>query len=255
MHDFESDELVRPDTLKKLATYDTPTICNVIELFEIRPRNTGYMDGRIRAAFHDLPPAVGYAATASFRSAEQYADSTIYEKLERQLKLMAHLPGPAFIAFQDIDDPAVGATFGEVMCSTYQAFGAVGLVTSGGGRDMEQVRALSFPVFTGTTICSHAYCNIVDIGIPIRLGGLLVHYGDLLHGDANGITSIPLSIASEVADVADEFMAAELNVLDYNKSRDDKSIQDFLEQIKRMGDEISKLTKQVSRSRGGHCDA
>ena len=55
-------------TLGKLAQYDTPTICNVIELFEVRPQESGYMDGRIRAAFPELPPMVGFAATASFRT-------------------------------------------------------------------------------------------------------------------------------------------------------------------------------------------
>ncbi len=55
------------DTLRKLARYDTPTICNVIELFDIRPRDVGYMDHRIKAAFPDFPPMVGYAATATMR--------------------------------------------------------------------------------------------------------------------------------------------------------------------------------------------
>ena len=55
-------------TLAKLARFDTPTICNVIELFDIRPRNRGYMDGRIKCNFPELPPIVGFACTASFRS-------------------------------------------------------------------------------------------------------------------------------------------------------------------------------------------
>ena len=41
------------------------------------------------------------------------------------------------VVFQDLDDPPVSATFGEGMCSTYQAFGSVGLITSGGGRDIQ----------------------------------------------------------------------------------------------------------------------
>ena len=57
-----------PEILQKLKSYDTPTICNVIELFEVRPRNAGFMDCRIKAAFPELPPMVGFAATASFRS-------------------------------------------------------------------------------------------------------------------------------------------------------------------------------------------
>ena len=58
-----------PQVLEKLRKFDTPTICNLIELFDIRPRNLGYMDARIKAAFPEMPPMVGFAATATFRSA------------------------------------------------------------------------------------------------------------------------------------------------------------------------------------------
>ena len=62
------------EVLKLLAKYDTPTISNVIELFEVRPRNTGYMDGRIRACFPEMPPIVGYAATATMRTSHARAE-------------------------------------------------------------------------------------------------------------------------------------------------------------------------------------
>ena len=116
--------------LTDLAKYDTATICNVIELFNVRPHSAGFMDGRIRAAFPELPPAVGYASTATFRSAEPPRSGNIYGELDAQLQHFSTLPGPAIVVFQDLDDPPVGATFGEIMCSVYQAFGAAGLVTS-----------------------------------------------------------------------------------------------------------------------------
>ena len=131
--------------------------------------------------------------------------------------------------FQDLDDPAVGATFGEVMCSTYKAFGSVGLITSGGGRDLLQVKALGFPVFTASTICSHAYCQTLDVGTPVRVGGLVVHTGDLLHGDANGVTNIPLELAAEVADAAAELVAAENHILDYVKGSGPKDVRQLAE--------------------------
>jgi len=193
---------ITQETLDKLARFDTPTICNVIELFEVRPRDRGFMDGRIRACFPELPPMVGFAATAAFRSSGEPAGGDAYGGFVEQVRTFADLPGPAVVVFQDLDDPPVGATFGEVMCSVYRAFGSVGLVTNGGGRDLLQVKALNYPVFTGATICSHAWCHILHIGLPVHVGGLVVRQGDLLHGDANGVTSIPLEIAADVADVA-----------------------------------------------------
>jgi len=233
-------------TLDKLARYDTPTICNVIELFDVRPRNTGYMDGRIRAAFPAMPPMVGFAATAAFRSATAACDAA-YDALEAQARQMESLPGPAVVVFQDLDDPPVGATFGEVMCSTYKAFGSVGLVTSGGGRDLAQVQALNYPVFTGSTICSHGYCHMLHLGLPVRVGSLMVNQGDLLHGDANGVTSIPLEIADEIPDVAAELVAAEEIVIGYNKAPGAKSRSELADRLAAMKDAMAQLRKRVAR--------
>jgi regulator of RNase E activity RraA len=244
-----STPTVTAATLKKLAKYDTPTICNIIELFEVRPDTSGYMDRRIQAAFPEMPPAVGYATTASFKSSTpQKAGS--YASLDSQVAEFAKLPGPAFVVFQDHDEPAVGATFGEVMCSTYKAFGAVGLITSGGGRDLLQVKALGFPVFTGCTIVSHAYCQIFDVGAPVEAGGLKVQTGDLLHGDANGVTNIPLDLAAEIADVADEFIAAEGHVIEYAKAAGAKDIAELAARRAAMGAAVAKIRQRVTRRRG-----
>jgi regulator of RNase E activity RraA len=219
---------LNPATLAKLRKFDTPTICNVVELFEVRPRNAGYMDGRIRANFPELPPMVGFACTAAFRSDAPPKGGDAYGSVERQLEAFAALGGPAVVVFQDLDDPPVSATFGDGMCSTYQAFGSVGLITSGGGRDIEQVHALRYPVFSSTSICAHGYCHLLHIGLPVRVGGLMVNHGDLLHGDLNGVTSIPIEIAADVADLAEEFAAAERIVLDYVQTPGQKTTAGFV---------------------------
>ena len=206
--------MIAQQTLQKLQKFDTPTICNLIELFDVRPRNVGYMDARIMAAFPEMPPIVGFAATATFRSGAPPAKGDAYGDLTQQVERFAGLSGPPIVVFQDLDDPPVAATFGEVMCTIYQAFGAVGLITSGAGRDLDQVRAIGFPVFTGGTICSHAYNHIPQIHVPVRVGGLAVYPDDLLHADRNGVTNIPLDIADEVAGIGDEFVAAEAIVLE-----------------------------------------
>src|SRR5262245_59518924 len=109
------------DLLTRLAKFDTPTICNIIELFDVRPRNVGFMDGRIQSNFRELSPMVGYAATACFRSDAPPMGGDAYGSIQAQLDQFAKLPGPAVVVFQDLDDPPVSAVFGEVMCSTYKA--------------------------------------------------------------------------------------------------------------------------------------
>ncbi len=204
-----------PAVLDALRRFDTPTVCNVLELFDHCPRTSGYMDGRIKACYPHLPPMVGYAVTATFRAAAPPRQGDVYAGLEKQVRLLASLPGPKVVVFQDLDDPAVAATFGEVLASTYKAFGCVGLVTGGAGRDLEQVQALDFPCFTAGTICSHGYCQIVDLGEPVRVGGVWVNQGDLLHGDRNGVAVVPHELAAAVVEGCPGFAEAEAVVLDY----------------------------------------
>lgn len=160
---------------------------------------------------------VGYATTATFRSAAPPRAADAYASLEGQIKAFAEIAAPPVVVIQDLDDPPAAAVFGEILCSSYRGFGAAGLVTSGAGRDLEQVRALKFPVFTGGTLAAHGYCHFLDVNVPVRIGGVVIQPGDLLHGDANGVTTIPRSIASAVARACSEFIAAEQCVLDYVK--------------------------------------
>ena len=76
------------------------------------------------------------------------AGGDAYGTMDKQIEQFQKLPGPAIVVFQDLDSPSISATFGEVMCSVYQGFGSTGLITSGTGRDLEQVKALKYPVFT-----------------------------------------------------------------------------------------------------------
>jgi regulator of RNase E activity RraA len=201
------------ELLTALKKIDTPTICNAIELYAVRARNTGFTDGRIKAAFPEFPPMVGFATTATFRSAAPPPDADLYTTISGQVNRFAEIPEPRIVVFQDLDEPPAAATFGEVMCTIYQTFGCAGLITSGGGRDLPQVRALQFPVFLGSTICSHGYCHLLDINVPVQVGGLTIHPGDLLHGDCNGVTVIPEKIAASLPQTCEEFAVIEEQLL------------------------------------------
>lgn len=230
--------------LEQLRKYDTPTICNVVELWDLRPRVAGYTDARIQACYPKLPPMVGYASTATFRSASPPRSGNAYAGLGDQVAAFAELPGPPVVVFQDLDSPAAAATFGEVMCTTYKSFGAAGLITSGAGRDLDQVEALNFPCFTAGTICAHGYCHILQVGIPVHVGGVMIHNGDLLHGDRNGVTTIPHEIASEVAPACAELMAAEQIILDYLRAGK-PDVKKFAEARKESQERINALGKRL----------
>lgn len=232
--------------LKGLARFDTPTVCNVIELAGLRSKASGYADSRLQACFPELPSMVGYATTATFRSAMPPPDGAAYGGIEEQLETFAGMPGPAVVVFQDLDDPPAAATFGEILCTTYQRFGAVGLVTSGTGRDIQMVEPLRFPCFVTGTQGAHGYCHFPQLGIPVRVCGLVIRPGDLLHGDRNGLTVIPPEIAPVLERECDAFMAAEAVILDYLKGTDSPKVADFAAARKECGRQIREIGARLS---------
>jgi regulator of RNase E activity RraA len=243
---------ITAEELEMLKKVDTPTVCNVIELFDYRPHNTGYMDARIQAAYPELPPMVGYATTATFRSAGPPIKGGGYAGLDGQIARFKDVREPRVVVFQDLDNPSAAATFGELMCGVYKTFGCVGLITSGAGRDLQQVRPLNFPVFTSGTICSHGYVHILEAHVPVHVGGIMIYPGDLLHGDCNGVTTIPNEIASEVARLCAGFMEAEGYIIEFIKKGqpDPKALADSREKCRAKTQELRERAKTFMAKMG-----
>jgi regulator of RNase E activity RraA len=118
------------------------------------------------------------------------------------------------------------------------------LITSGAARDLDQVRRLGFAAFSSGTICAHGYTHLTSVNSPVRVGGLEVYPGELLHADANGVASIPLEIASEVPEIAAEYTKAESIVLEYLKA-ENPTLKGFADARAAMSDAIATLGRRV----------
>src|SRR5258706_12612530 len=120
--------------MEALRNLSTPTVANAIELFNVRPRNEGFLAPEIRCLFPDLGVMVGSAVTARF-AARQPATrpGSRYESW----KYILEMPAPRVLVLQDMDEPpGVGAFIGEVMTTIHQRLGCVGAVTNGCMRDL-----------------------------------------------------------------------------------------------------------------------
>jgi regulator of RNase E activity RraA len=51
------------------------------------------------------------------------------------------------------------------------------------------------------TICAHGYCHTPQVHVPVHVGGIVIYPNDLLHADRNGVTTIPIEIAAEMAKI------------------------------------------------------
>jgi len=97
--------------LEKLRTFDTPTICNLVELFDVRPRDTGYMNARIKAWFPEMPPMVGFAATVTVRASAPPQEGGVRTSLADLIDRFEDLSGSPMVVIQDLDNPVIGPTY------------------------------------------------------------------------------------------------------------------------------------------------
>jgi regulator of RNase E activity RraA len=204
--------------LDALKRFDSPTLSNAIETFEVRPRDEGYMSMEIRCIFPELGPMVGYAATGTIRAKSDlrrpaHGDQSALYRHVREV------PGPRVVVVQDLDEPpGHGSLWGEVNATIFGAFGCAGCVTDGCVRDLKEARAMGFHFFARGPGVSHAYVRVESAGRPVTVGGLRVSPGDLLHADQHGVLLIPREIAGEVPAAAARVFAAEQGLLSWVRS-------------------------------------
>jgi regulator of RNase E activity RraA len=196
--------------LENLRAIDSCTVANAIETFDVRLRNTGFADSRIRCIFTEFPPMIGYAATARIRTSEPPMEGHSYHERTDWWEHVLSIPKPRVIVVQDIDDhPGRGSFVGEVHANIFLALGCVGLVTNGAVRDLPPVRATKFHLFAGCISVSHAYAHIFDFGGVVEVGGLRIQPGDLIHGDRHGVQTVPQEIADKIPAAAKQILEKE----------------------------------------------
>jgi RraA family protein len=91
------------------------------------------------------------------------------------------------------------AVIGEIMAGWAARRGIAGLVIWGAIRDSAEIRDGAFPVFAcGVTHRGPYKDGPGEINVPIALGGMPVHPGDVVVGDADGVVAVPLAHAEAV---------------------------------------------------------
>lgn len=198
------------DALRKISS---PSVANGIETFNVRPRHQGFMSSEIRALFPELGPLVGHAVTALIR-AEPQPQQGHRASTYGWWDYVQSIPAPRVIVVHDLDEPrGQGAQWGEVQANIHKALGCVGVVTDGSVRDLDEVRALGFQFVAAHVSVSHAWVHMVDFGLPVKVGGLWVKPGDLIHADQHGVVTIPPEIADRIPEAVAKVEADEREII------------------------------------------
>lgn len=204
--------------IEYLKTVDSPTLSNAIELLQVRSRQEGFTPLAVRCLFPQFGRMIGYAVTAQVETVTSSGPHDIERYIELY-RAVEQSPKPAVVVFQEIGGfGEYAAHAGEVMCTIFQKLGAVGLVSDCGVRDLPEVRALGFQYFARGAVVSHANSRIVRVGLPVTVHGLAVHPGDLLHGDENGLLSVPAGHEEAIPKAVDDVRTRERRLLNWVKS-------------------------------------
>lgn len=203
--------------LAELATFDTPTICNALEVIDPAYRYHGFNTEPLRCIYPDLPPIVGYARTGTIRAVQptRWSDS---KQKEVRLKWYEYVdeggPRPSIVVLQDLDGDRAGfgSFWGEVNSHVHRGLGARGVITNGSIRDIPQ-NASNFQMLAGSVMPSHAHVHVVDVGVPVSIAGMAVQPGDLLHADQHGAVVIPPEYAAQIPAVVAKLTAKEQVVI------------------------------------------
>jgi regulator of RNase E activity RraA len=208
------------EELDALRQFDTCLVANAIERFNLRLRNTGFTGGGIRCVFPDAPLMVGYAVTARLRCGEPpMRGGTFHDRSDLWNSILA-VPAPRIAVLEDMDDPpGQGAFVGGVHASVLKALGCIGYLTNGAVRELPSVRTMGVQLFAGSLTVSGAYAHTFEVGAEIRIGGMDVRPGDLLHGDLHGVINVPLQVAAQIPGVAAQVQSDERKVIEFCRSK------------------------------------
>jgi regulator of RNase E activity RraA len=190
-----------PADLEALRAFDTPTICNALELVVPARRAMGFTRRPLIAAFPNLKPVTGFARTAVIRSREPHPRSR-EEATRVRLAYYEHIaaqPLPSIAVIQDIDmpDQGFGAFWGEVQSNIHKGLGCAGVITDGSVRDLDAMAA-DFFVLAGSIMPSHAHVHLVDFGGTVSVAGMVVSPNDVVHADRHGAVVIPAEAVKEL---------------------------------------------------------
>jgi regulator of RNase E activity RraA len=209
--------VIDPDLLERLRSYDTPTLSNALGGLTDRSKTEGFTRPPVQAIFPSMPPMVGYAVTLTIRSETPHATTDPAAPMAPLYEAVQQIDGPKVVVVQDLDGGA-GCLWGEVNSSICLALGCEGVVTDGLVRDLPDVEAIGFRYLAAGIGVARAYVEVVDIGIPVEVGGARFESGDLVHADRHGALIIPADAAPGLPAAAEATIAKEQRMLDWVRS-------------------------------------
>jgi len=211
-------ELTDAQIIQELRRFDTATICNVVATYpesdiclKLYDAWWGeyYTDTSLRCMYPELGPVCGYAATAWYSDARPE-----YTQLDRWA-LPEHLnstPKPVILVAKQtysLGLEKLSGLFGGNMTAQFKAFRVVGVVTDGPMRDYVEIKEQNVQYLAAGLTSGHGPLQLRGVNIPIKVAGMAVKPGDIVHIDHCGACKFPADKLPKVLEYATELIKRE----------------------------------------------
>lgn len=183
--------------IERLADSPTALICNAYSFMGI---HAPCVDWTIHCMTPELPSMVGEAITIKIdcstpdgehryemENTAEGGNALYYEMVER----MTQSSLPKIVVIQSLGDKSRSAVLGDGMAKLFRSAGAVGCITDGGVRDLNDIRRAGLITFGGGAVANHYAHRWSDLGGEVSVGGLSIKTGDIIHGDRDGMIVVP----------------------------------------------------------------
>lgn len=196
-HTGTAPEPLAPALREKLERLSFPTLGHYLE--------EGFADPEIRR----IVAAGGRVIGTAFTVRTTASDSTA-------LHHAAGLIGAGQVLVLDTGGDRRHAPLGEVVAAQLVARGAAGAVVDGVVTDVDEIAELGLTVHARGTSMLTTKLHGIDAGgvnVPVSCGGAVVHPGDVVLADANGVLVVPVEVLERLVDLALEDDAEEPDLI------------------------------------------